>query len=84
MEVRKWIIDWMADNSGINREEIEQNSAVNYFEKEYIDSFDFIMLVGEIEETFGVVFDNEQFEDRDFSTIDGLADCIEKNRKDRV
>ncbi|MDE7352665.1 MAG: acyl carrier protein [Acetatifactor sp.] len=84
MEVKKWIIDWMADNSGVSSEEISQNSEANFFEKEYIDSFAFIMLIAGIEETFGVTFDNEQFEDRAFSTINGLAECIERNRKDKA
>ncbi|MCM1213721.1 MAG: acyl carrier protein [Lachnospiraceae bacterium] len=81
MEARKWIIDWMASNSGVSEEEISKNSAANYFDKEYIDSFAFIMFISEIEETFDMTFDNEQFEDRAFSTIDGLAECIEKGRK---
>lgn len=84
MEARKWIIDWMADNSGVSSEVISQDSEANFFEKEYIDSFAFIMLISQIEETFGVTFDNEQFEDRAFSTINGLAECIERNRKDKV
>lgn len=84
METKKWIIDWMADNSGVDREEISQNSEANFFEKGYMDSFTFIMLISEIEEMFGVTFDNEQFEDRAFSTIDGLAECIERKRKDKV
>ena len=84
MEARKWIIDWMADNSGVSSEVISQDSEANFFEKEYIDSFAFIMLISQIEETFGVTFDNEQFEDRAFSTINGLAECIERNRKDKA
>lgn len=84
MDAKEWIIKWMADNSGVSEEEISKNSTANFFEKEYIDSFAFIMFIGEIEEAFGVTFDNEQFEDRLFSTIDGLAECIELNRKDRT
>lgn len=80
MEAKQWIIDWMANNSGVSREEISQNAASNFFEAEYIDSFAFIMFIGEIEEVFGVTFDNEQFEDRTFATIDGLAECIERGR----
>ncbi len=84
MEAKTWIIQWMSNNCGVSQEEISKNTAVNFFDQEYIDSFAFIMFIGEIEEVFGVTFDNEQFEDRAFSTIDGLAQCIEKNRKDRT
>lgn len=84
MKAKEWIIRWLANNSGVDEPEIQKNSTANFFEKEYIDSFAFIMFISEIEEAFGVTFDNEQFEDRAFSTIDGLAECIEKNRKDQT
>lgn len=83
MDAKEWIIQWMANNSGVSREEICKNSAANFFDKEYIDSFAFILFIGEIEEIFGVTFDNEQFEDRAFSTIDGLAKCIEGLRANK-
>ncbi len=73
----EWIMDWFESNTEADRNELESNIDSNYFEKGYIDSFEFINLIGDIEDTFGVQFSNDQFEDRTFSTISGLARIIE-------
>ena len=80
METLTWIIDWFESNTNTTRNELENNIDSNYFEKGYIDSFDFISLIGDIEDEFGIQFSNDQFEDRTFSTISGLAKIIEAVR----
>lgn len=73
---KEWIIEWFVDNSAVDKETLEANADVNYFEAGYIDSFVFISLMDDIEEEFGAEFDNDQFLDRSFATINGLANIL--------
>ena len=77
-ETTKWIIDWFVMNCDANAVEINANLDENYFLAGYIDSFQFINMISDIEENFGVEFDNDQFEDRSFSTVNGLSKIIEE------
>lgn len=76
-DVKKWLVDYIAANCGQATAEIMENLDENYFLAGYIDSFQFINMVSDIEEKFDIEFANEQFEDRSFSTINGLARIIE-------
>ena len=76
--VNKWLIEWFVNNTGKQKDEIENNIDKNYFEMGYLDSFKFIGFISDIEDEFDVEFDNDQFEDRSFSTISGMAKIIEK------
>ncbi|MCI9368711.1 MAG: acyl carrier protein [Lachnospiraceae bacterium] len=73
----KWIIEWFIKQGVSNEEELYLNMDSDFFEKGYIDSFLFIRLISDIEENFKISFDNEQFEDKKFSTIAGMGKCIE-------
>lgn len=66
------LVSWFEEQSGKS----EINTERNYFEQELIDSFDVIMLMEYCESEFSVVFSESQFEDRRFSTINGLAEII--------
>lgn len=76
MDIKKWLISWFEKNSGLEPGEIEKNTDVNYFEKGWIDSFKFISFINDIENEFKIKFSNEEFQNRNFSTINGLADII--------
>lgn len=76
-DVKKWLVDYIAANCGRTTAEIMENLDENYFLAGYIDSFQFINMVADIEEKFAIEFANEQFEDRSFSTVNGLARIIE-------
>lgn len=77
MNPKQWLLDWFEKHTGVKREEIEERSGENYFRLGYIDSFEFISLISELEDIFHITFDNEQFEDKDFSTIDGMSKIVE-------
>ena len=79
-ETRNWLIQWFVDNANGDEKTLRENMAENYFDKGFIDSFTFISLIAEIEENFQIEFDNEQFADRSFATVAGLAQMIEKLR----
>ena len=75
-EIREWLIDWFETNGMVSRETLLANMSSNYFNEGFIDSFTFISLIGDLEEEYDIEFDNEQFLDRDFATINGLAEII--------
>lgn len=75
--VQEWLINWFAQNAKADREELYKNISENYFQLGYIDSFEFITLIGDIEDEFNIEFENDQFEDRSFSTIKGMTTIIE-------
>lgn len=81
MESLEWVIDWFKKN-GNNTLNIEQCLNDNYFDLGYIDSFLFITMISDIENQFGIIFDNAEFQKREFATINGLVRIIEeKNDK---
>lgn len=75
---KEWLISWFESNANVDRETLEQNLDVNYLDAGYIDSFVFISLIGDIEDEFEINFDNEQFIDRNFATINGLAEILDE------
>ncbi len=76
MDTKIWLIDWFVENASVEQEEIQQNITQNYFDKEYIDSYDFISLISAIEDEYNITFDNNDFLDRKFATIEGLSEII--------
>jgi len=72
-----WVINWFASH-GIAETEIKEHFDENFFDLGYIDSFAFITLMSDIEDEFGISFDNDRFQDRSFSTIHGLAKALEE------
>ena len=72
-EMKKWLTAWFSKHTGHDTPEIEAHADENYFELGYIDSFGFIELIEELEETHELTFENDAFEDRAFATINGLA-----------
>ena len=78
MNNREWVLNWFEENSTVDRETLEANGDKNYFDAGYIDSFVFISLIGDMEEDLGVTFDNDQFTDRSFATINGLINILDE------
>ncbi|AOH47352.1 hypothetical protein BCS37_02345 [Selenomonas sp. oral taxon 920] len=70
-----WVIHWFAAH-GAAEAAIKEHLDENFFDLGYIDSFAFITLMSDIEDEFGVSFDNDRFQDRAFSTIRGLAKAL--------
>ena len=78
MDTKDWLIAWFQKNGSTGKEDAREHTADNYFGKGWIDSFAFIAFISDMEDHFKVQFDNAEFQDREFSTIDGLATIIEK------
>lgn len=77
MNIKNWLSDWFVQNTNIQKSEIEKNTCQDYFIKGWIDSLKFILLISDMEEHFQINFSNDEFQNREFSTIDGLAKIIE-------
>ncbi len=77
MSITEWLISWFERNTSFSSAEICENLDSNYFEKNYVDSFEFISLVGEIESELNISLSYDDFMNRKFSTINGLAEILE-------
>lgn len=77
MNYLDWVIKWFAVH-GTSESEMQDHLNENFFDLGYIDSFAFITLISDIEDEFGVSFDNDRFQERAFSTIQGLAKALEE------
>ena len=75
-EIRNWLSVWFVKNTNISEPEIAECSSKSYFELGLIDSLKFISFLSELEEHFNIQFTNDEFQDRKFSTINGLVDII--------
>ncbi|KKW24561.1 MAG: hypothetical protein UY74_C0014G0019 [Candidatus Kaiserbacteria bacterium GW2011_GWC2_52_8b] len=82
-DVRRWLIEWFGHQVAGGEVEVERHAGDNYFDRGWIDSLSVITLISALEDEFEIHFSNEEFQERSFATIDGLAEIIEKKRKKR-
>lgn len=75
--IKEWILEWFEENATVDRTVLETNMDENYLTAGYIDSFVFISLIADIEEEFEVEFDNDQFTERSFATLNGLIEILD-------
>ena len=75
-EIKHWIVHWFKENSRVQEKEILGSLKINYFEKGWIDSFAFIGFITAMDQEFSILFSNDEFQDRSFTTIDGLTQII--------
>ena len=80
-DVKTWIIEWFKENTELK--EGEMGVEDDYFEKGWIDSFKFILFIAKIEERFDIRFSNDEFQDRSFSTIEGITKIIQRAMNER-
>lgn len=76
--ITNWLIEWFLENGTVAEDTLRGNLDANYLGSGFIDSFTFISLIGDIEDEFEIEFDNDQFLDRNFATINGLAEIIDE------
>jgi acyl carrier protein len=76
MDIKEWLITWFEEKSDVVRSELD--TSANYLEKSWIDSLKFVEFISAIEAQFDLTFSNDEFHDRSFSTIDGLARIIQR------
>lgn len=83
-DVKNWIIQWFNKKSDLNRKDIEMNSDTNYFLKGWIDSLKFILLITDIEDKFNIRFSNDEFQKREFATINGLSKIVKEKLHENI
>ena len=80
-DIKNWLECWFSNNSSKPFEEVKTMGEQNYFNEGLVDSFGFISLLSDIEEKYGVTFSNDDFLDRSFATINGLAKMINSKKQ---
>jgi acyl carrier protein len=75
-----WLMAYFSKKNDLSEYDNEVLPQLNYFDEGLIDSFGIIELVMNIEKDFKVKFPNDAFQDRRFSTLQGLAEIIEEQK----
>jgi acyl carrier protein len=75
-EEREWLIEWFDQQTAVSESVLRVNTDEDYLQEGWIDSMKFIGLISSVEDEFDIEFSNDEFQDRSFATIDGLAEMI--------
>lgn len=75
-DVLEWLIAWMEKKDPDLSGSLEEKLKINYLQAKIINSMNVLEMVIEIEETFGISFTPEHFQERRFATIGGLGEII--------
>ena len=75
-EEQDWLIEWFDLQTVVNNDTLRNNTDVDYLREGWIDSMQFIGLISSIENEFDIEFSNDEFQNRSFATISGLAQMI--------
>jgi len=75
-EEQDWLIEWFDQQTVVNNDTLQNNTDVDYLQEGWIDSMQFIGLISSIEDEFDIEFSNDEFQNRSFATISGLAQMI--------
>lgn len=62
------------------RPEFDFEKASNFIEEGLLDSFDIVTLVTDLEDTFGITIDGEYILPENFSSVEAIANLIEKSK----
>lgn len=75
-----WMINFISDKSDLNGKEVTDLIQDNIFDKGYVDSFGLMTMIVKLEEDYEIQFDPDDFQDRRFATIKGLAELVEEKK----
>lgn len=75
-DVLNWLVDWFKQRGPVPGVNVVEHIRSNYYESGLMDSLGVLTLITDVEEHFGVRFSSEDFQDRRFSTIEGLSQMI--------
>ncbi|MBI1984715.1 MAG: acyl carrier protein [Candidatus Wildermuthbacteria bacterium] len=77
-QIQNAVLQWFVSHASLKEDEIGAMIHENYFEKGWVDSLAFISFVNDMEQEFGIRFSNNEFQERTFATIAGVAKIIEE------
>ena len=63
------------------RPEFDFRESSNYVEDGFLDSFDVVTIVSELEKAFGVVIDGVEIIPENFETADKISELVERSQK---
>ena len=72
-KIREFIVEFFMEKgkfSGLDKSEFLN---INFIEEKHLDSIEFITLISEIEENFGLVFTEDDIQSSLFSSIEGIV-----------
>ncbi len=81
MDIKEWLMSWFLKNTNANEEEIKKNLSEDYISIGWIDSLRFIEFIDACEKQFNIRFSNDEFQNREFATINGISKIIEEKIK---
>lgn len=76
MKIKNFILSYFMTKT--NKAQEELLCSVSYFDENYIDSLGIFELISALEEEYDFEFTDDDFQNRDFVTIDGISQIIEK------
>lgn len=76
--IQERLVDWFSDQEDISGYDQDALLGLDYFEAELIDSFGIMTLVMHVEKTFEVTLTEDHFQDRRFTSIQGLSEIIKE------
>lgn len=76
MVIKKFVLEYFEKKTKLNKEDLLCD--VNYFKEGYIDSLLVFELITTLENQFSIEFNDDDFQNRDFATINGVSKIIEK------
>lgn len=80
MTTIEWVIDWFEKHSSEGADAIKESLNANYMEQGLIDSFGFVQMLSDIDDEYDILFQNDDFQNPDFMTIEGLAKMIDERK----
>ncbi len=75
-ETRAWLLEWFEKQDPTATVQLEPGGDTNYFEENWIDSLGVLELIADVETRYAITFGPNHFQDRRFSTVDGLTEII--------
>lgn len=81
IHIINWLKKWFISRNSLSQLPDNYENQ-NYFEIGLIDSFNIIELVEAIETEFNIRFNQNHFQDKRFSSMNGLAEIIENLKQD--
>lgn len=84
ININDYLIQWFCKETGLKFETISDKVEENFFELGWVDSLLFINFICDVEQNFNIEFNNEDFQDRAFSTINGLSEIVERKIRNEV
>lgn len=81
MSLREWIIEWIVENVGVDREEVLIHTEENYFELGWMDSYTYVGFISELEEHFHIQIAREDISNPISMSVEGMTQILNKEGK---